>query len=175
VRAMIVAVRLYTGRAVDVVGYSLGVPMSRKAILGGRCVDTGEDLGQPLTRYVDTYVGIAGPNHGISLQVAGISVPGCLFSLLPVCNTMTGLYSGFCPAESQYLQNINSMYQYEGANVFSISTKKDQLVGYQVCSRVTTQIPGQKGEKVYEEKNHDQVFYDTFEVQRQMVLNHVVI
>lgn len=35
VRALIVAVRLYTGRAVDVIGYSLGVPVSRKAILGG--------------------------------------------------------------------------------------------------------------------------------------------
>jgi hypothetical protein len=35
VRALIVAVRLYTGRAVDVVGFSLGVPVSRKAILGG--------------------------------------------------------------------------------------------------------------------------------------------
>lgn len=35
VRALIVAVRLYTGRAVDVVGYSLGVVVSRKAILGG--------------------------------------------------------------------------------------------------------------------------------------------
>ncbi|KAE9545873.1 hypothetical protein FO519_010807, partial [Halicephalobus sp. NKZ332] len=41
VRALIVAVRLYTGRAVDVVGYSLGVPVTRKAILGGKCVDTG--------------------------------------------------------------------------------------------------------------------------------------
>lgn len=44
-RALIVAVRLYTGRAVDVVGYSLGVPVSRKAILGGNynnffiCID----------------------------------------------------------------------------------------------------------------------------------------
>lgn len=81
VRALIVAVRLYTGRAVDVVGYSLGVPVSRKAILGGRCVDTGEDLGAPLTKFIDTYVGVAGPNHGISLQVGGISVPGCVFSV----------------------------------------------------------------------------------------------
>jgi triacylglycerol lipase len=71
VRALIVAVRLYTGRAVDVIGYSLGVPVSRKAILGGRCVDTGEDLGAPLTKFIDTYVGVAGPNHGIALQVGG--------------------------------------------------------------------------------------------------------
>lgn len=35
VRALIVATRLYTGRAVDVIAFSLGVPVSRKAILGG--------------------------------------------------------------------------------------------------------------------------------------------
>ena len=64
----------------------LGVPVTRKAILGGRCVDTGEDLGGPLTKFIDTYVGVAGPNHGINLQVGGISVPGCVFSILPVCN-----------------------------------------------------------------------------------------
>ncbi|CAJ0919222.1 unnamed protein product, partial [Mesorhabditis belari] len=69
VRALIVAVRLYTGRQVDVVGFSLGVPVSRKAILGGHCVDTGEFLGGPLTKFIDTYVGVAGPNHGIALQV----------------------------------------------------------------------------------------------------------
>lgn len=39
VRALIVAVRLYTGRAVDVLGFSLGVPVSRKAILGGEFHD----------------------------------------------------------------------------------------------------------------------------------------
>lgn len=38
VRALIVSVRLYTGRAVDVISYSLGVPISRKAILGGNHV-----------------------------------------------------------------------------------------------------------------------------------------
>uniref|UniRef100_A0A914EF07 Triacylglycerol lipase n=1 Tax=Acrobeloides nanus TaxID=290746 RepID=A0A914EF07_9BILA len=135
VRALIVAVRLYTGRAVDVVGYSMGVPVSRKAILGGRCVDTGEDLGGPLTKFIDTYIGVAGPNHGISLQVGGISIPGCVFSLLPVCNTQTGLYSGFCPSESVYLQDINQQVGYEGQNRFSIYSKADQLVGYTVCSQ----------------------------------------
>lgn len=34
--------------------------MSRKAILGGRCVETGEDLGPPLTSSVSAYLGVAG-------------------------------------------------------------------------------------------------------------------
>ncbi|KAI6186179.1 hypothetical protein M3Y98_00104500 [Aphelenchoides besseyi] len=174
VRALIVAVRLYTGRAVDVIGYSLGVPVSRKAILGGRCVDTGEDLGSPLTKFIDTYVGIAGPNHGIALQVAGIQIPGCVFSIIPVCNTKTGLYSGFCPSESEFLQDINRMMGYEGLNRFSISSRADQLVGYSVCQKITSQIPGEHGNYTYTDKNHDQTFFDSFDIQMSMVRDHRV-
>ncbi|KAI1727767.1 lipase (class 2) domain-containing protein [Ditylenchus destructor] len=168
VRALIVAVRLYTGRAVDVVGYSLGVPVSRKAILGGRCVDTGEDLGAPLTKFIDTYVGVAGPNHGISLQVGGISVPGCVFSIVPVCNTMNGLYSGFCPAESMYLMDINRQIGYEAQYRYSIYSRADQLIGNTVCGKITSQIPGQLGEKVYADKNHDDAFLHSFDVMISM-------
>ncbi|CAD5215145.1 unnamed protein product [Bursaphelenchus xylophilus] len=174
VRALIVAVRLYTGRAVDVVGYSLGVPVSRKAIWGGRCVDTGEDLGAPLTKFVDTYVGVAGPNHGIALQVGGIQVPGCVFSVVPICNTRTGLYSGFCPAESDFLQDINRNAGYEGQHRFSIYSRADQIVGHTVCGRITSQVPQQHGEKVFADKNHDDTFYDSFPFLYKMVSEHVV-
>ncbi|KAK6051250.1 hypothetical protein COOONC_11245 [Cooperia oncophora] len=37
----------------------MGSPISRKAILGGKCVDTGEYLGPPLTALVDTFVSVA--------------------------------------------------------------------------------------------------------------------
>uniref|UniRef100_A0AC35U6T1 Lipase_GDSL domain-containing protein n=1 Tax=Rhabditophanes sp. KR3021 TaxID=114890 RepID=A0AC35U6T1_9BILA len=174
VRALIVAVRLYTGRSVDVIAYSLGVPISRKAIMGGRCVDTGEDLGSSLTKFVDTFVGIAGPNHGISLQVGALSLPGCLFSAIPVCNQITGLYSGNCPHESSFLQDINSIQRYEGKNVFSIYSKADNIVGYKVCEKITTQIAGQNGEKIYPDKNHDHTYYHSFDVQLRMVRDHVV-
>jgi triacylglycerol lipase len=40
---------------VDIIAYSMGVAISRKAILGGRCVDTGENLGFQLTKLIDTY------------------------------------------------------------------------------------------------------------------------
>uniref|UniRef100_A0A0K0EWX7 Uncharacterized protein n=1 Tax=Strongyloides venezuelensis TaxID=75913 RepID=A0A0K0EWX7_STRVS len=172
VRALIVAVRLYTGRSVDVVSYSLGVPISRKAILGGRCVDTGEDLGKPLTKFVDTFVGVAGPNHGISLQMGGLSLPGCAVSAIPICNQLTGLYSGNCPYESSFLSDINSQQRYEGNYVFSIYSRADQVVGYKVCNYITTQIPGQTGEKVYLDKNHDDVYYHTYNIQLKMVRNH---
>ncbi|KAH7729782.1 Protein LIPS-7 a [Aphelenchoides avenae] len=46
VRSMIIAVRQYTGLKVDVIAYSMGSPLARKAILGGHCVDTREILGR---------------------------------------------------------------------------------------------------------------------------------
>ncbi|VDL75509.1 unnamed protein product [Nippostrongylus brasiliensis] len=175
VRALIVATRLYTGRAIDVIAFSLGVPVSRKAILGGRCVDSGEYLGGPLTRFIDTYVGVAGPNHGISLQVGGVAIPGCVFSVIPVCNQVTGLYSGVCPNESEFLQDINRQHGYEGQHIFSIHSKKDQIVGHVVCNKITSQIPGQMGEKVFEHLNHDDTFHTSHNVQLSMIRNHVVV
>uniref|UniRef100_A0A914XFZ2 Lipase n=1 Tax=Plectus sambesii TaxID=2011161 RepID=A0A914XFZ2_9BILA len=163
VRALIVAVRLYTGRAVDVIGYSLGVVVSRKAILGGVCVDTGEYLGQPLTRYVDTYIGVAGPNHG---------VPGCVLPVLPVCNQITGLYAGTCPNSSKYLQDINAVAGYEGQNRYTIFSKSDITVGYKVCGVETGSIAGQTRQFVFERQNHDQILSDTAELQRKLLTNH---
>lgn len=42
----------------------MGVAVSRKAILGGKCVETGEDLGEPITHMVDTFVGVGGVAFG---------------------------------------------------------------------------------------------------------------
>uniref|UniRef100_A0A9J2P3H6 Lipase domain-containing protein n=1 Tax=Ascaris lumbricoides TaxID=6252 RepID=A0A9J2P3H6_ASCLU len=69
VRMLIIAVHYYTARPVNLVAYSMGVPLSRKAILGGRCVETDEDLGEPLTPFIETFVGVSGPNHGARPEV----------------------------------------------------------------------------------------------------------
>lgn len=42
---MIIAIREYTATQVDIIAYSMGSPLARKAILGGNCVDTREILG----------------------------------------------------------------------------------------------------------------------------------
>ncbi|VIO94639.1 Lipase family protein [Brugia malayi] len=175
IRGLIVAVRLYTGRAVDVIAYSLGVPVARKAILGGLCVDTKENLGNPLTSSIDTFVGIAGPNHGVMLKFGFASVPVCIFNLIPICNQNTGLFSGICPLESSFLKDINSVIGYEGKNIFTIYSKGDQLVGYNICGKITSQITGQHGEKVYNKKDHNETFRDSLPVQLQMILHHIVI
>ncbi|VDP27024.1 unnamed protein product, partial [Onchocerca flexuosa] len=97
-----------------------------------------------LTNSIDTFIGIAGPNHGVNLKIGQADFPACMFSLLPICNQRTGLFSGLCPQESAFLT-------------------------------VTARIRGQHGEKVYNEKNHEQTFRDSLPVQLQMILNHIVI
>ncbi|KAK5966342.1 Triacylglycerol lipase [Trichostrongylus colubriformis] len=49
IRSFIIAVRQYTGTQVDVIAYSMGAPIARKAILGGNCMDTREILGELLS------------------------------------------------------------------------------------------------------------------------------
>ncbi|KAI1729674.1 lipase (class 2) domain-containing protein [Ditylenchus destructor] len=106
IRYMIIAVSEYTNSPVNVIAYSMGVPVSRKAILGGNCVEGG-DLGRgTLTQYVNTFLGVAGPNNG----ALGCSLP--LASFLTTCNSINGLRCG-----SAFLSDINSRQHYEGQYV----------------------------------------------------------
>ena len=70
IRAFIQAVKAYTGATkVDIVTHSMGVTLTRKAILGGSGNDAANggsyNLGSSLTSSVDTFVGIAGANWGL--------------------------------------------------------------------------------------------------------------
>lgn len=66
IREFITSVYEYANQSkVDIIAYSMGVAITRKAIMGGSCVDTGEYLGRPITKYVDTYLGIAGIAYGM--------------------------------------------------------------------------------------------------------------
>ena len=68
-RKFIEAVLEYTqADKVDVIAHSMGVTFSRRVLKGGKvtAVSNTVDLGPPLTDRVDTYVGIAGPNWGLS-------------------------------------------------------------------------------------------------------------
>jgi hypothetical protein len=55
-RIFIEAVATYTGSKVQILAYSMGSPVARKAILGGVCVDTGENVGPPLSQLVHTFI-----------------------------------------------------------------------------------------------------------------------
>lgn len=61
--------------------------------MGGRCVDTGENVGPPLTALVRTFVGVAGANWGSAL---------CLIPF-GSCNMNNGM-----SCVSQYIRDINA-------------------------------------------------------------------
>jgi len=118
VRTFILAVHKYTGRKVNIAAYSMGSTISRKAILGGLCVDTQENLGGPLTSIVDRYLSIVGANLGHIL---------CLkLSSYPMCNNVTGLF----PNSSLFIQDINHVQHYEGKDTYLIASLTDDSVGF---------------------------------------------
>lgn len=65
IRQFILAVAEYTNSTVDIISYSMGTAITRKAVLGGHCVDTGEYIGEPLTSIVDTFVAVGGVAYGL--------------------------------------------------------------------------------------------------------------
>jgi hypothetical protein len=181
VRKMIEAVRAYTGAAkVDIVAHSMGVTLARKAILGGYATDSLEGgqyyIGPPLTASVDTFVGIAGANRGLTscYQTGGTT---------PTCANTNGLYPGWwngtgVSGRSAFLQNLYSSSGYEGAYRYSIHSTADEIIGYGgvVYYEYTSRIPGQTGEKVYSgyPYGHFGVKDLTQNVQFNMVKYHVI-
>ncbi|KAI6197372.1 hypothetical protein M3Y94_01216200 [Aphelenchoides besseyi] len=127
-RTMIKAVAEFTNSTVNVIAYSMGGPVSRKAILGGKCVDTQEDLGPPLTHLVNVYLGVGGANNGAL---------GCLVPAPGVCSLNNGM---FCL--SSYIRDINSVKRYEGKTIYVLQSSTDELVGYWLCGKHAADIEG---------------------------------
>ncbi|VDO92360.1 unnamed protein product [Haemonchus placei] len=116
----------------------------KQAILGGRCQDTGEALGPPLSALIDTFVSVAGwyskfrrkgkicefvnanpifscANHGSFL---------CLLPFPGACNILNGL-------------SCNSQQRYEGLFIYSIYSPQDDKVGYRTaCGELASSIAG---------------------------------
>jgi len=147
IRAFMEAVLAYTGaERLDVIAHSMGVTLARRAILGGEL--DGHVLGPPLTGRVDTFVGIAGANRGLT---------GCFFSpQLPTCSVHDGFFPGYASfwgvsGLSDFLSELNAASGFEGSHVYSIWSLADPVIGYGglVYGTYTSRIPGQDGEKVY--------------------------
>jgi triacylglycerol esterase/lipase EstA (alpha/beta hydrolase family) len=168
VRGFIEAVKKYTGaEKVDVIGHSMGVTLARKAIQGGDGVDpyagTKFNLGGAMTDSVDTFVGIAGANHGLAAAM-------WTGDLVPTTNRTSGLHP-----QSELLKDLNKVDHDEGSHVFSIWSQVDELIGVGLAG-FTSPIEGQDGQKVYGTFpfGHMGVKNHTAETQLAMIRDHKV-
>ncbi|KAI1729675.1 lipase (class 2) domain-containing protein [Ditylenchus destructor] len=164
VRYLIEGVSAFTKRPVAVISYSMGVIVSRKAILGGKCVDTGEDLGEPLTDSIETYIGIAGPNHGAFLCSKYL----ILGKYVEACDKTNGMKCG-----SKYLDDINSKEQYEAKRIFAIQTLPDEIVGNFICGNPnpTSAIDGAEQTITVYGMQHTNVWLLTAPIQYDLLTN----
>lgn len=179
VRAFIQAVKEYTGAdKVDIVSHSMGVTLARKAVEGGpgEGSDGKYNLGKPLTDSVDTFVGIAGANRGLT---STFELPN-----VPAANRIDGFFPGYLTpfgvvGQSKILQDINSKQHYEGQHVYSIWSPVDEVVnagapfgGGLVYGVPTSEIPAEDGEKIYATYGHFGLKDLTADEQYKMVHDH---
>uniref|UniRef100_A0A1I7V100 Peptidase S1 domain-containing protein n=1 Tax=Caenorhabditis tropicalis TaxID=1561998 RepID=A0A1I7V100_9PELO len=74
----------------------MGSPITRKAIIGGHCVDSGVNLGRPINHLIHNYVSVGGANHGAIMCARQPFVNG-------ICSLTHGL-----DCRSKFLQEINA-------------------------------------------------------------------
>ncbi|HYR29346.1 MAG TPA: lipase family protein [Thermoanaerobaculia bacterium] len=154
-RAFVNAVKAYTGATkVDIVTHSMGVTLMRKVIKGGSGNDSlaggAYNLGASLTSSVDTFVGIAGANRG--LTTCYLTGP-----TTPTCGSTNGFYPGYLVGGfgpygvSSFLVDLAASSHYEGSYVYSMWSSADEVIGYGtvVYGTSTCRIPAQNGEKTF--------------------------
>jgi triacylglycerol lipase len=145
-RAFVEAVIKYTGAPkVNIIGHSMGVTLGRKVIKGGIATDHSVgnyDVGPSLKDKVNTFVGLAGANLGLTACWTATTIN--------TCNTKDGFFPGALSTSgpSVFLADLNKNGGAEGDKVYTIWSKYDDLILYEcvVWGKVTCRIPGQTGE-----------------------------
>src|SRR6185436_20224339 len=107
------------------------------------------NIGPSLTSSVDTFVGIAGGNLG--LTTCGLSGP-----LTPTCGSTNGFYPGVfngisVSGRSAYLNDLLATKSFEGSFRYAIHSTVDELIGFGglVYGEYTARLPGQTGEVLF--------------------------
>ncbi|KAI1700000.1 lipase (class 2) domain-containing protein [Ditylenchus destructor] len=158
IRLFIQAVSAFTNStALTIVTYSQGAAVTRKAILGGPCLDSIENLGNPLTPIIETFLSIAGVNHGSFL----CDIPSLRIG--PACNNVTGV-----GCNSQFIADMNSQRRYEGRNIITMRSTSDEIVNT-ACGLVTAEISGSNKSIVLPGLSHNQMMFDTIPIQYAIV------
>uniref|UniRef100_A0A914WTP5 Lipase n=1 Tax=Plectus sambesii TaxID=2011161 RepID=A0A914WTP5_9BILA len=180
IRRFIEAVLAYTNTSkIDIIGHSMGVALSRRAVKGGsEC-----NLGAALTDRVDTFLGLAGVNYGLcTCQYAGI---------ITTCNANDGFFPGQCGSQSicaftlqecvqtqyaTFMQNLNEDPTKEGENIFAFWSNNDEILGQgsKAFGKVTARIPNMNGSKTYNSLKHMDVKDKTGADQIKAVRDHVI-
>ncbi|KAF7633023.1 hypothetical protein Mgra_00007604 [Meloidogyne graminicola] len=140
IRLLFIAVSNYSNSQIDVIGYSMGSPIARKAILGGKCVETNEDLGPPITHLIHSFLGVAGANRDAVLLCKLLQY-STKHGYGP-CNNITGI-----KCHSNFLDDLNSSnrYRFEASKkIYTMYSETDEIVGYKDCDgKQVTEINGQ--------------------------------
>ncbi|CAD5207540.1 unnamed protein product [Bursaphelenchus okinawaensis] len=153
-RQLIKAVMAFTdSNTVHILAFSYGGALTRKAILGGRCVDKDVDLGPPLTEHIDVYLSVAGVQQG-ALFCENVNE-----NQLTACNMLNGM-----KCDSRFLEDINNAKHYEGKRPVIIETTADEMVGIRVCGRFASQFAGAEIIRV-NKLSHIDVLMGTMDVQ----------
>ena len=178
VRQFIEAVLEYTDSdKVDIIAHSLGVTITRRAILGGTEYNldgSAYNIGAPLTDKIDSFLGIAGGNQGLT---------NCAYTgtTTPICHEDLGLYPGWWSGfevvnRSTILNTLNDDARYEADFIYSMWAQYDTILGLDclVWGVNSCQIPAQDGEYSSAILDHLQLKTDTAAVQYSMVVEHIV-
>lgn len=155
IRRMITAVYEYVGKQIDVIAWSMGSAVTRKALLGGNCSETNEYLGTPLTHMIDTFTAVGGVNYGMQ------RCP----KKKKACNPINSM-----KCDSILMKELNSQpKRYEGKNSFAIFSFGDHVIGRMCCGHICGELANAKASIEKPNLNHLTIFYATLPVQYKLM------
>ncbi len=158
----ITTVGIFSYLKVDIITHSMGGPLTRQVVKGGDPAGVGTcPLGDPLTNRVDAFVAIAAPNRGAHWCTTGTG------SIL-ACDRRRGHYRGLTCRLSDYLRRLERNGQREGRRVFSVISRRDEVVGNNACGTPTSAVPGEDASSTHE-FNHGGVLTCTPELQADLI------
>lgn len=151
----------------------MGVTLGRKVLKGGRVAGQTEEfnLGKPLTDRVDTFVGIAGGNWGLTNCYPAVE-------LVATCSDTNGFFPGYTDSStlSAYLLDLNQDTTREAQHTFAMLSTMDDLISYGdvVYGRFTSEYPTEDYYRQYNQEKYGHIAMRdlTADAQFELVTSH---